>query len=242
MDADNKEHNEMPLDRPGTYGELYTQWFARNIEGADPGPETEEVVRALRAGLLDSLGQLQSLLADPERDGWDVSSAAMGVHLARFAARPEDIPALIQLARQAREVRGPGSQLTEEYALGALVEVADESTLPFLAECLRYSRPRDAFSGHRRAIVLKAIATLALAAGNDEALSLLEEGLRHRLWRVRRGACEAVGEVARLTDERLLPRIEECLGEMSEHDRSGDVRWAAKEALSEAGLGDVIWF
>ena len=147
----------------------------------------------------------------------------------------EDQCALIELARTARTVRGPGSQYVEELALQALVEVADVQTLPFLAECFRFSRPHDGSAGHRRAIVLRGIATIGLLTRQAEALALLDEGLAHKTVRVRLAACRAIAEVVGMASVGLPITVAAKLEQLAIHDPARDVQLSARLALEAAG-------
>ncbi len=146
----------------------------------------------------------------------------------------DDVTTLIEVARTARTVRGPGSQYIEEAALRALVDIADEEVLPFLAECFRFSRPHDGSAGHRRTIVLIGIATIALLTGNAEALTVLDEALAHTASRVRLGACQAIADVAGMALGGLPSTLTVRLDHVARHDRSRDIRSSAAMALEAA--------
>lgn len=221
------------MSQPGNLAELRQQWLLR-FAGSGAVPSAQEL-DAVRLVLRTAIEALKQVLRDPERDRQEVFAIASALSAARVVARREDIPALIELARVAREVRGPGSQYAEEAALNALVEVADEGTVSFLAESLRFSRPHDGSAGHRRGIVQKGIAAIALLTANREALALLDEALTHRAYRTRLAACRAIREVASMTQEGLPPHLAEGLRQVVHRDPSRDVRVCAEIALEEAG-------
>jgi len=146
----------------------------------------------------------------------------------------DDVATLIEVARTARTVRGPGSQYIEEAALRALVDIADEKVLPFLVECFRFSRPHDGSAGHRRTIVLIGIVTIALLTGNAEALTVLDEALTHTAVRVRLGACRAIADIAGMASVGLPAFLTARLDHVARHDRSRDIRSGAAMALEAA--------
>jgi hypothetical protein len=224
------------MREPRTLGELHQQWLQRLIKdggqlSADQATRAEVHRPAFRA----SMDHLQQLLQHPDRDRKDVVAALRLFGVGQALVQREDIPALIDLARSAREVRGPGSQYVEQGVLRALVQVADEGVLPFLIECFRFSRPRDGSAGYRRATVLKGITAIALLSGNEEALDVLDEALTHRLRRVRLAACRAIREVGGMSRRGLPPRLEERLLHIARHEPSQDIRVSAELALEEVG-------
>ncbi len=225
--------------------ELRRHWFQQIVQGGDKLLDDKASLAApLRPFFVAALTEhLPRLLGDPERDREEVVAVLRLLGVARFVVKPEDAPALIELARTAREVRGPGSQYVEEAALEALTEIADETVLPFLAECFRYSRPRDGSAGQRRRIVLKPIATIALLSRNEEALALLDEALTHRTSRVRLAACRAIRWVFSMARTGLPSGLEKRLRQVARNDPSGDVQTCAKLALEDsgAGWGEVLW-
>jgi HEAT repeat protein len=224
------------MSEPRTYAELRRQWLQRIVKGGDRLlADRAKLVEALRPAFGASIQRLRQLLQDPGRDRKEVVAALRGFSAAEVLVRREDVPALIELARTAREVRGPGSQYVEQDVLRALVEVADEELLPFLVECFHYSRPRDGSAGYRRATVLKGIAAIALLSRNEEALDLLDEALTHTLWRVRLAACRAIRDVGSMSQQGLPPRLEEQLRHIVQHEPSRDIRVSTELALEEAG-------
>ena len=226
------------MREPRTYSELRQQWLQRIVRDGDRLlADRAAQAEALRPAFRASMEWLQQLLQDPDRDRKDVVAALRLFGAGEALVQREDIPALIELARTAREVRGPGSQYVEQDVLRALVQVADEETLPFLVECFRYSRPRDGSAGYRRAIVLKGITAIAMLSGNEEALNILDEALTHKLWRVRLAACRAVREVGGLLREGLPPRSEQRLRHIAQREQARGIRVCAELALEEAGRG-----
>ncbi|MBC8262711.1 MAG: HEAT repeat domain-containing protein [Anaerolineales bacterium] len=226
------------MREPRTLIELRQQWLQRIVKGGDRLLAQRAVqAEALRPAFCASMERLQQLLQDPDRDREDVVTALRLFGVGEALVQHQDIPALIELARTAREVRGPGSQYVEKDVLRALVQVADEETLPFLVECFRYSRPRDGSAGYRRAIVLKGITAIALLSGNEEALDILDEALTHKLWRVRLAACRAIREVGGLSPRGLPPRLEQRLRHIVQHEQARGIRLCAELALEEAGPG-----
>lgn len=224
------------MNEPRTLAELRRQWFQRLVIGGDRLLADQAAsAEGFRPVFEASVGRLQQLLQDPKRDRKEVVAVLRAFGAATVITQREDIPALIELARTAREVRGPGSQYVEQDVLRALVEVADEDALPFLVECFRYSRPRDASAGYRRAIALKGIAAIALLSGNEEALDILDEALTHRLWRVRLAACRAIREVGGMARRGLPPRLQERLRHIAQHEGARGIRVSAELALAEAG-------
>ena len=224
------------MREPRTLAELRRQWFQRILkDGHRLFTERDTQAEALRSAFRASMQCLQQLLQDPDRDRKDVVAALRLFGASEALVQREDIPALIELARTAREVRGPGSQYLEQDVLRTLVQVADEKVLPFLIECFRYSRPRDGSAGYRRATVLKGITAIALLSGNEEALSILDEALTHRLWRVRLATCRAIRQVGGMLQRGLPPRLEERLRHVVRHEASRDIRVSAELALEEVG-------
>jgi hypothetical protein len=201
-----------------------------------PGLELveEEVGAALRYAFANALVYLQSEVAAPDPNQEKLLSALISLDYAGRVGRPEDIAALSTIAQTARTLRGPGSQRTEEAALRALVELADESTLPFLIESYRFSRPHDGSSGHRRAIVLTGIVTIALLYGNAEAVALVEEALAHGTQRVRVATCRALEEVIRISGRGLPDSLTTQLEHIARHERGRDLRVNAQLALQAA--------
>jgi len=226
------------MSEPRTYAELRRQWLQRIVKGGDRLlADRADLAGALRPAFEASIQRPRQLLQDPGRDREEVVAALRGFSAAEVLVRREDVPALIELARTAREVRGPGSQYVEQDVLRTLVEVADEELLPFLVECFRYSRPRDGSAGYRRAMVLKGIAAVALLSQNEEALDLLDEALAHKLWHVRLAACRAIRDVGSMSQQGLSLRLEERLRYIVHHEPSEDIRVSAELALEEAGRG-----
>ena len=225
------------MSEPRPYAQLRLQWLQRVVRDYEP-PEAQfeaEALQILRFAFRYAIGDVQDLLRNPHRDRGEVLVALRPLSMSRRLVRQEDVPALIELARAAREVRGPGSQHIEGAALEALVEVADEDVLPFLAECFRYSRARDSAARHRRTIVLKGITAIAVLTRNEEALALLDEALTHKTWRVRQAACRAIREVGGMSTEGLPPRLIERLRYVARNDESRDIRVSAQLALEESG-------
>ena len=216
------------MGQPRTYAELQQQWLRRVMPDAELPDARAEVSRQVLRATID---QLQRAL---ERDAGTVMDAARAVGVAPVAGSQE-VAALIDVARTARTVRGPGSQYIEEAALRALVDIADESVLPFLAECFRFTRPHDGSAGHRRSIVLRGIATIAVLSSNAEALALLEEALTHKTPRVRLAACRALADVAGLARVGLPAVLAARLDHVARQDHARDVRVSAALALEAAG-------
>ncbi len=220
------------MNRPRTYAELRRQWLQRIMPGADlPDVGAEVSPRGLRV-LVDELRRYQH---DPEHALGTTMDSAPSLDLAASGSEDDDdVATLIEVARTARTVRGPGSQYIEEAALRALVDIADEEVLPFLVECFRFSRPHDGSAGHRRTIVLTGIATIALLTGNAEALTVLDEALTHTAVRVRLGACQAIADVAGMAPVGLPASLTARLDHVVRHDRSRDIRSGAAMALEAA--------
>jgi len=221
------------MSRPRTYAELRRQWLQRVMPGADlPDVGAEISPWDLRA-LVDELRQYQH---DPEHALGATMDGARSLDLMAGGSEDDDdeVATLIEVARTARTVRGPGSQYIEAAALRALVDIADEEVLPFLVECFRFSRPHDGSAGHRRTIVLTGIATIALLTGNAEALAMLDEALAHSAVRVRLGACQAIADVAGMALVGLPASLAARLDHVARHDRSRDVRSGAAMALEAA--------
>jgi len=226
------------VHKPRTLIELRQQWLQRIVKGGDRLlAERAAQAEALRPAFRASMKRLRQLLQDPDRDRKDVLAALRLFSVGEALVQDQDIPALIELARTAREVRGPGSQYVEQDVLRALVQVADEETLPFLVACFRYSRPRDGSAGYRRAIALKGITAIALLSGNEEALAVLDEALTRKLWRLRLAACRAIREVGSMSQQGMPARLEERLRHISRHEQARGIRVCAELALEEAGRG-----
>jgi hypothetical protein len=106
------------MSEPRTYAELRQQWLQRIVKGGDRlSADLADVAEVLRPAFLAAIEHLQHLLRDPERDRGEVVTALRPFAVARAVVKREDVPALIELARTAREVRGPGSQYIEQEAL-----------------------------------------------------------------------------------------------------------------------------
>ena len=143
--------------------------------------------------------------------------------------------ALIEVARTARTVRGPGSQHIEEAAPRALVEIADEQVVPFLVESFRFSDHTMAPRAIVWSIVLRGLATFAMLSRNAEALAILEEALDHKTARVRLAACRAIADMAGMSTAELPAPLAAHRAQVADADRAPDVRVSAALALEAAG-------
>lgn len=220
------------MSQPRTYAELRQQWLQRVAPDVDfPQVRLETSLQVLQA----VIDQLQRAPGDPEPDPDAIMVTAPALDVESAIGSQEEMSALIEMARTARTVRGPNSRYIEEAALRALVEIADERVVPFLAESYHFSRPHDGSAGHRRSIVLKGIATFAVLSRNVEALAILEEALDHKTARIRLAACRAVMEVASMTTLGLPTPLATHLAQVARADRASDVRVSAALALEAAG-------
>jgi hypothetical protein len=220
------------MPEPRTYAELRRHWLQQILPGADLPLTWQERTP-------DDLTALRDQLLHTSCDGTEDREAPVHLvlpgALAPALGSPEDLAALIELARTARTVRGPGSQYLEELALQALVEVADVQVLPFLAECFQFSRPHDGSAGHRRVLVLRGIVTIGLLTRQAEALALLDEGLAHTSARVRRAASQAIAEVRGMAAVGLPVTVAAKLEQLAHHDPARDVQVSARLALEATG-------
>jgi hypothetical protein len=219
------------MSQPRTYAELRQQWLQRVMPDAD--------LRHLRAetthqDVQATIDYLQHALHDPEHDPDASLVSALAYRIAPMRASQDQVAALIEAARTARTVRGPGSQHLEEAALRALVEIADEQVVPFLVESFRFSRPHDGSAGHRRSIVLRGLVTFAVVSSNAEALAVVEEALDHTAVRVRIAACRAIADVAGMSMAPLPAPLAAHLARVAQADHAPDVRVSARVALEAA--------
>src|SRR2546429_3824238 len=98
------------VSRPRTYAELQQQWFRRVMPDVElPDARAESSQQVLRA----TIDQLQGSLRALEHDAGPAMDAARAGAGAPVTGSQE-VAALIDVARTARTVRGPGSQYIEE--------------------------------------------------------------------------------------------------------------------------------
>jgi hypothetical protein len=219
------------MNQPRTYAELRQHWLQRVMPAADlPHMRAATTRQVLQA----TIAQLQCALRDSDRDPQAGLASAVAFSAVPTNASQEEVSALIDVARTARAVRGPGSQRIEEAALQLLVEIADEQVVPFLVECFRFSRPHDGSAGHRRAIVLRGLATFAVVSNHTEALAIVEEALDHPAVRVRLAACRAIADVAGMSTTALPAPLATHLARVAHADRAPDIRVSARMALEAA--------
>ncbi|MBI2942283.1 MAG: hypothetical protein HYY04_17785 [Chloroflexi bacterium] len=223
------------MDKPRTLAELRQHWLSRMVRGWETRAQPDQGARSILHQLVEYLTEA---MRDPERDREDALQAAALLEMSDAAVRDEDVPSLIELARTAREVRGPGSQGIEQAALRLLVEVADENVLPFLAESFRFTRQHDSSAGRRRPIVLRGIAAIAILREQPDALALLREALTHRTWRMRKAACRAIVQVMEMQPGKLPSPLEETLRSVAATDPVPEVRVVADRGL---GRATVYW-
>lgn len=219
------------MKQPRTYQELRELERCPHIENFRSHFNEQEIENEYRPRLEAALTKLDKFLHHPKRDRGAMWSSMYLLSLAAPIVRPEDIPVLIELARTARKVRGPGAQDTEEYALKLLLEVSNEQTLPFWVESFNFLRPRDSLSNKRRMIAVKGTTVIALLHHNQEAINLVLKGLNHKNAKTRRATIQAIDEIKKMGDLTLLPLLIEKLQLLANKDKAPEVRHYALLAL-----------
>lgn len=148
-----------------------------------------------------------------------------------------DLAAVLALGKRARRARGAGCWEVERAVLEILCERAEAAHVPFLVEVFQ-DRSRGRHSDDRRRLALHALSRVAAQSGHEEALRVLEEGLRHTKKDTRGWAIgfllESYGSLGRTLPQSVLDRLRF----LAENDVSPDVRVEAVTALAGLGLAD----
>ncbi len=157
----------------------------------------------------------------------------------RFSAslKEEDVPTLVALFQTVLNTNGAEQRAMEEALLTALARLGHPDALPIFRDLLM-RRPSPALTP--LAEVVEALAEVAAASGEAEALALLEMCLEHEDVDARDMATTSLVRAYRLAGLPVPERVVSRLYDMLQSDPVSRVRFSAGLALQELGEIDLV--